>query len=121
MPKSNKGPKPWRYATFVARADRARCHCVSCDEPSPSVMCETVHGVCVAFYYYCPTHWYAPAADGGPSAARRTGVDVPVADMLELLETAQRDLARTRIELAAACHELGHHVHCGPDCQGDEP
>lgn len=80
----------------VPYPDRERTHCVSCDAPEPGLMCETVRGVGVAFYYYCARHWYARAADGGPSAAGRTGVDVPTSELLEQLSHARSLIAHVR-------------------------
>lgn len=47
--------------------------------PDPAVMCEVapLYTGSVAFYHYCAACWNAPAADGGPSAAERTGVAAP--------------------------------------------
>lgn len=121
-----KRVKPWRDASIIAPADRERSHCVMCDEPTPSVMCEMTHGVCVAFYHYCPVHWYAPAANGGPSAARRTGVDVPIAELLEqVADYERRWLAECRAhgetqrKLMLAHHELGDHSLCS-DCDATD-
>jgi hypothetical protein len=44
-------------------------------------MCETVfHSGGVSFYHYCAKCWHAAAANGGPSAAGRTGLPAPWRD-----------------------------------------
>lgn len=127
--------KPWRYGHAIAERDRERSHCAMCDNPEPGLMCETVHGVCVAFYHYCAAHWYAPAANGGPSAAQRTKTDIPIADLLEqlaharsLLELARTDAADYEKRWLAECRAHGatqrkleaaeHELTCdqGDDC-----
>lgn len=97
--------------------------------------------VSIAFYYYCPVCWHKPAADDGPSAADRTGVDASIlavrsshAPSYEALLAQNERLAadvadyerrwiaecrahgdtRQRLEarLFAAQHELGDHSDC---------
>jgi len=90
--------------------------------PEAAVMCEVVptRMGSVAFYHYCAECWLAPAANGGPSAADRTGVELP-----DVLDFERRWLAEcrahgeTRRKLALAHHELGEHSMCGADCTGD--
>lgn len=139
MPAKRKPLTPSRHfakrqGSVIAPADRERAWCVKCDEPTPSVMCETVRGVGIAFYHYCAACWHKPAADGGPSAAQRTGVDLPDALDFEARWLAEcRAHGETRRRLIAAQHELGDHSDCGEcehetscpscgsyDCQGHE-
>lgn len=80
------------------------------------------HARGVSFFRYCADCWHKPAANGGPSAHDRTGVDLP-----DDLDFQRRWLAEcrahgeTRRKLIAAQHELGLHTDCEPGCQDDTP
>lgn len=113
--------KPVRKGSVIAPADRERSHCVSCDEPTPGVMRETVLGAGLAFYHYCADCWHKPAADGGPSAYERTGVELPDADdyRRRWLEEC-RAHGETRRALWRAQCELGDHSNCECNVVGTE-
>lgn len=110
-----------RTAHVMKPADRARvvCQVGACNRPA--IMCETVpHAGGVSFFHYCPHCWHVPAANGGPSAAERTGVELP-----DVYDYERRWLAEcaahgeTRRKLTLAHHELGEHSLCRHDCGGD--
>lgn len=49
------------------------------------------HAGGVSFFRYCSDCWHKPAANGGPSACERTGVDLP-----DVLDFERRWLAECR-------------------------
>ena len=115
-----------RAAHVIARTDRARAGCSHPDHLESgglAVIVEHVpHAGGISFFRYCADCWHKPAANGGPSAHDRTGVDLP-----DALDFQRRWLAEcrahgeTKRKLIAAQHELGLHTDCKPGCQDDTP
>lgn len=96
-----------RTAHIIRAADRARVTCDRCH--APAVMVEhSTHVGGVSFWHYCAGCWLLPAANGGPSAAERTGVDLSREDDIERLWLAEcRDHGDTRRKLEAALSGKG--------------
>lgn len=98
-------PRSKPTAHVIAPDDRARITCDHC--AAPAVMCEhSPHYGGVSFWHYCGDCWLLPAANGGPSAAERTGVDLSREDDLERLWLAEcRAHGETRRKLEAERRE----------------
>jgi hypothetical protein len=54
--------------------------CVVCDENAVITEWVSLYTGSTAFYPYCACCWHSPAANGGPSAAERTGVNATVGE-----------------------------------------